>query len=657
MTLRARESAGPEPHERSPVDKEEVAGSRAIPWTVAGIIVLESVYVWWIASTGFFFQDDFIDFQEARQLGAGWRLLEQPIFGHFVPGYNLVNYLISSSTPYHWSVIEIADVVMFAVMLGLLYRLLVILFGATWVIVPLVAVAGASFSLVPSLVWWASGLQQLVSIPATLLLVIFHVRYLETGRFRFALLGGISLAVALAFYDGALVSALFVVLFTALICPSAPGIRGWGRALLACWPAWICYGIPVGLDLGWRLSHATLYATPPLPTPIELLQFASLSWTQTFVPLTFGLDSWLLGSHSERALAGTIGQIIVITLVILTIVRRRDAWRPWVLFGVVFLAMTCLVGLTRVSAFGPGDASDVRYFSLSVYFLAIAVGLALRPARLRPFYSAWTSTRTMPVARSDDRPARHSRPLHRRPVFWLSAAPALCAIVVLYAVALNFDRSRDSTVQGDYASRTFFTTYSSSWAHAESEGNHPYVWDTEVDPIIVADAFYPDDTTAITVGALNPDVRFDAWGGTGYVVRPDGSVVRAVAVTQATAVLPGDAGVCVESADKPAGMVLQLSRALGSQRWFGVVSYSSRTGAIATLSGGSSMAIPKGSGTAITTFPPGPMSSVALTLGAHRNLCVTEFKIVLPEPEPEPVGSGAPTARPLHAPQPPHSRT
>ena len=197
--------------------------ARSITLAVGVTILIESLYVLWTASRGFFYQDDFVDFAEARRLGFDGRLLEHPVFGHFIPGYNLVNYLVSSFTPYRWLIVEVADVLIFATSLAFLYVVMRLLFGARWQIVPLVALAGASFSMVPSIDWFASGLQ-LASITATLLLLICHIRFVTTGLVRFAILGAASLAIALAFYDGALVSAFFIVLMTVLIWPVAPGL-------------------------------------------------------------------------------------------------------------------------------------------------------------------------------------------------------------------------------------------------------------------------------------------------------------------------------------------------------------------------------------------------------------------------------------------------
>ena len=606
-----------------------VNGSRTglLSGTVAGVIVVESLYVLWSASRGFFFQDDFVDLALVKQLGFNGRMLEQPIFGHFIPGYNAVNYLVVSRTPYQWPMIEAADVLLFALSLFLLHRLLMTLFGPTWIGVVLVALAGASFSFIPSIIWWASGLEQLVAIPAVLLAILCHVRYLSSGRLRHALYGSLALAIGLAFYDGTLVGALFIVLMTVLFWPMRPGLRGILRTLFAHWRAWLCYAVPIALDLGWRFTHNSLYATPPLPSPGQALQFISLSWTQTFVPLMFGLDAWLLPSHLERFTAGAIGQVALVVFVVWTIHRRSTAGRAWVLFGVTFVATTCLVGLTRVSLFGPGDASDVRYVTLGVYLFVISFGLALLPLRNRSVASASVAE---PVGASEPTSSPgHAEPARRRLTTWIIVVPALCAVLVGYGALLVFDQSRDFVVQDDHAARQFFSEFAASWPPAGSM--HPFLWDTEVDPVVVSQAFFPYDTAALTVGKLHPGVPFDVWGQQGYLLRSDGSVVRALPTTRATGVLPLS-GVCTATVGTPTSVAVALNHVIPAQRSFGVISYQSATGAVSVESGGATVHFRKGSGTLLTSFPPVALSSVVWAVPSHQHLCITGFRIVIPEP-------------------------
>jgi hypothetical protein len=585
---------------------------------VAGVILVESLYILWIALRGFFFEDDFVDLTIVRQLGLNGRMLEQPVFGHFVPGYNLVNYFIASVVPYRWSFVVAIEVALFALSLFLLNRLLRILFGSTWTGLVLVALAGASFSLVPSIVWWASGLQQLMAIPAILLTILCHVSYLSSGRIRFAVLAGVAFVVALAFYDGALGAALFILLLTLLFWPVRPGLGGAVRGLFAYWPAWASLAIPMVLDLAWRFSHYSMYATPPLPHAGQALEFVSLSWTQTFIPLFVGLDTWLLPNHVERVVAGIAGQLAIIGFIVWTIRRRVGAWRAWLVFGITFLFMESLVGLTRVSLIGPGAASDSRYVALNVYFFLISIGFSLLPLRAESRYRE----------RAPERVAR--RPSHgrRSPKWTVAGLAAVCVIVVAYGGVLIWDQNHLSEVQLDFGSRQFFGKFAQSWPPAGSQ--KPFVWDTEINPLVVSASFYPYDTAQLTLGKINGSVHFDDWGGQGYVVQSDGSVVAAPAVTKATGTVP-PSGACQHTDEHPSGIAVGLNHALPPGQWFGVVSYQSSTGA-ASVETGTPLTFPKGSGSVLTTFSSStPFDTVTWVVPPHTDLCITGLRIVVPK--------------------------
>jgi hypothetical protein len=592
--------------------------SRAVAWSVLAVVFAECLYALWTASRGYFLQDDFLDLQVVRHLGFGVRLFEQPAFGHFNPGFNFIDYLLSLIVPYQWWLIVLIEVALFGLSLILLDRLLATLFGSSWLGVALVAVAGASFSLVPSFVWWSSGLQYLVAIPATLLACIFHVRYLRTGRFRFAVFGAISIAVGFAFYDGLLVSVLFIVLMTVLFWPVGPGLHGAVETLAVHSRAWVCYGIPVALEVGWHFTHPGLFVTTGSATIGQTLGFIGLSWTQTVIPLTFGVDAWLLPAHAERILAGLLGQVVFIAFFVFTLMRRRTAWRAWVLIGFIFFVGAALVGATRAGSYGPGDASDVKYVALDAFFLVIGVGFALLPVRASVQAESVSSGRPLRTARSAWFPTLV--------VF------ALLAVVLAYGTALVWDQNRDHESMGSHASRQYFANFATSWATRASVTNSAFLWDTEINPTVVTRTFFPYDTASVTVGRLYPQVQFDKWGGTGYLLRADGSVVRATAATQALGHISGQTG-CADPHHRAEKIVVTLDHRLKAARqWFGLVSYRSTTGAVATQPDGTTIVFPKGRGTLITAFPPASLDRVVWNLQPRSRICVTGFKVVLPEP-------------------------
>ena len=615
-----------DPASQSNAADDRLVRSPAVAWSVVAVVLVECLYALWTASRGYFWQDDFVDLQEFRQLGLGRHLFEAPVFGHFIPGFTFVDYLISLIVPYPWWLIVLIEVILFGLSLFLLDRLLVTLFGPSWLCVILVAVAGASFSLVPSLVWWATALEYLVAIPAVLLALILHVRYLRIGRVRDAALGAVAIAVGFAFYDGFFVPVLFLVLMTVLFFPVGPGLHGVARTLAVHKRAWVLYGIPVALEIGWRFAHPGVYITGGSATVGQTLGFIGLSWTQTLIPLTFGVDAWLLPSHAERVLAGVLGQIILVAFVVGTLLRKGSAWRAWVLLGSTFLVGATLVGVTRAGAYGPGDASDVKYFAFDAFFLVIAVGFALLP--IRPSGQALTAVtlRAEPARSLSPRPARAPRPA------WFPALVVLAtlAVVLAYGAVLVFDQNRDSESTTSHNSHRFFATFSTSWAAQTSPTSHAFLWNTEINPRVVTRKFFPDDTASVTVGRLHPEIRFDQWSGTGYLLRSDGSVVRATALTEARGLVSGPAA-CAEPPQTR--IVVPLNHRLKSARqWFALVSYRSAARAIGTQSDGVPNVFRKGRGTLITTFPRAPLSSVVWTLQPSARVCITGLKIVLPVP-------------------------
>jgi hypothetical protein len=631
MPVAALNERAMSPAPPSVAGNERPVRGRAITWSILAVLLVETLYALWTASRGYFLLDDFIDLQTMRHLGLGWHLFEQPVFGHFIPGFTFVDYLVSLISPYQWWVMVLIEVSLFALSLLLLTRLLTILFGPSWLNVLLIALAGASFSLVPSLVWWSTALEYLVAVPAALLALICHVRYVGSGGVRYVVFGTFSIAVGLAFYDGFFVSVFFMALMTVLMWPVGPGMPGAARTFALYWRAWVCYGIPIAMDLAWRFAHPSLYLSSFSSTLDQALTFVVLSWTQTFVPLTIGVYVWLLPVHVERVVAGVLGQALLVVFVVGTVLRRRAAWRAWLLLGGTFLVSAALVGLTRAGVYGPGDAGDVKYVTLDVFFLAISLGFALLPVRPLPSCSP---TGRPPADPASDRGRMSMQPpAGARPSLRALVCLVALALVPLYGVAMVFDQDRYPLSVAAHTSHRFFTNVAASWRNVAQRNDDAFLWDTEINPVIVTPAFFPYDTASLTVGQLYPEIRFDTWGGEGYLLRSNGSIVRARAVMQAIGVLTDAGGACAGPGDRRADIVVALDHDLRSaKRWFGIVSYTSPTGTVATQSGGTHVVFAKGEGTVITTLPPDPLTSISWNVDRNSRVCITGVKVVLPEP-------------------------
>jgi hypothetical protein len=134
------------------------------------------------------------------------------------------------------------------------------------------------------------------------------------------------------------------------------------------------------------------------------------------------------------------------------------------------------------------------------------------------------------------------------------------------------------------------------------------------------------------VGPLYPQVRFDQWGGTGYLLRTDGSVVRARASTQALGLLD-EKTACAAPQHRAAKIVVTLNHRLNAtKQWFGVISYQSATGAAAVEPDGTTVEFPKGRGTLLAALPPTSLDKVEWNLQPGSSVCVTGLEVVVPEP-------------------------
>jgi hypothetical protein len=206
---------------------------------------------------------------------------------------------------------------------------------------------------------------------------------------------------------------------------------------------------------------------------------------------------------------------------------------------------------------------------------------------------------------------------------------AVCVIVVAYGGVLVWDQDHLLAFRLDVGSRQFFGTFARSWPPPGVK--HPFLWDTEINPLIMSASFYPYDTANFTIGKIEKQsVQFDAWGGNGYVVRSDGTVAPATPQVKAVGVVP-PGGACVQPGPRPAAIVVPLNHSLPKGQWFSLVSYRSSTGAT-SIETGATVTFPKGSGVKLTAFAAFvPIDSVIWTVQAHDQLCITGVKIVVPQ--------------------------
>jgi hypothetical protein len=186
---------------------------------------------------------------------------------------------------------------------------------------------------------------------------------------------------------------------------------------------------------------------------------------------------------------------------VLSIRRRRSAWRAWLFLVIAFLVNT-LVLVPRVSAYGPAVAYVTRYYTEVAYLVPLAVACAF----------------AVPRGEIDER-----TPL-RLPKGWVAAAAvaAIGAYVVLVAVSDSAKVVPDTGVRV----KPWFHRVQAGLDHARRADPRPALLDGRVPNDVVAAFSDPEENRFSSVIPLFDDkVDFNAAPDRIYRVGPRGTIL------------------------------------------------------------------------------------------------------------------------------------
>ncbi|HEY1826984.1 MAG TPA: hypothetical protein VGF87_03140, partial [Acidimicrobiales bacterium] len=559
----------------------------------------------------------------ARQGGFGTSGLTRSVFGSLIPGFQLGNSIMASFHPIpRWPAV-VLPALLYALALLVFYRLCEVLFGARPLVVLLLAAAGLSGVLAISLVWWTAGLNSLPAVVCDLLALDGLVRHRLLGSRRALVVSAIAFAVGVAFYDS---SSSFLVVLVVVNALFLTDVRTW-RSLLsgftAHWWVWAAYLVPIALNFGWRQAHRAAYALPPLPSVGNALRFIGAGWAQGFVPTSFGVNFDSLSTGAARLGVVVFGQLLFFGMVALTIWRRRQAWRAWVLFGSGFLAIEVVAAIGRGDA-GTEFALNTVYWAVQPFLLALAVGLAVlptplvaaplapapQPAPVKVKVKGKGNARELPPARWD-----------RRVV-----AGALAATAALAALGGVFMWNVGDRAQGASA-RAYVATLSSSWQQVLAQHPDAFIWNTQVPPFVVTPLFVPYNRVGSTAGLL-VHLTLDAAHGPGYVATATGALVPASVNVAGSAALGKPA--CFASQPTSRAVSVRLRQAVPVGNWFLRLRYAQASGFTGVL-GGQPVPFARGSGTfLVPDSTPSVSTAITFTLPAHASVCITAADLEAP---------------------------
>lgn len=415
------------------------------------LIALQLIVRAGVLANSYFYWDDLILTGRAGSYSL-WsaELLLHDHDGHFMPLAFAVSWLVTTFAPLNWAAAAAVSLLLQAAAAGAVLRLLLVLLGRRpALLIPLAFYLFGPLTL-PAFAWWSAALNALPLQFALAWVAADAVLLDRTGRRRYAISGVVVAAVALLFFEKAVVVPF--VAFAVVVLRRYVDGRGFAfRTVLrrggALWAG------SATVLLIWGLVY---FAVAGLPAgdagSADMAQtLPRAAWTGAVTALLggpWGWERWIPSAPWAVAPDWAIwvaGGLLAVA-VLATIRARPVVWPVWVAAVVYLPAMQIPVVLMRA---GPNTVDELmmslRYLADAAVVLTIAGALLLRAFARRP--------RRAVTANEDRRSAR-----------WRGPIPATAAVVVFAASSLwstyTFARSWSEGPTENYV-----TTAKSEFAH------------------------------------------------------------------------------------------------------------------------------------------------------------------------------------------------
>jgi hypothetical protein len=326
--------------------------------------------------SAFFYADDWLNLAQAREHTMSWEYLQLSYFGHFAPAHRALDWLWSVKFPLNWNAYLAVMVGLHAIAVAGTYALLRVLRCSVLIAAVTTAMFASSVVWVRIIQWPASSEHVAGALAATAVSLAASMLWFQRRSPWLLALAGAAMAAGLLSYEKPALIPVYVVLLRYLVL--APSLRP--RALLAQargdWPLLATlFGVAALYAAFLRAgNYGTVAERPGVG---ELLEFLSRNWLRGTGTLVIGQAQ--LGDLGPVPLVLVIAaQIVLAAAVVVSIRRRRSAWRAWAFLVVTWLVNMVLIGLSRIVDFGTGVGLDPRYNAEMALLLPIALALAFR---------------------------------------------------------------------------------------------------------------------------------------------------------------------------------------------------------------------------------------------------------------------------------------
>lgn len=361
----------------------------------------------WAAWSGWFYADDFLLVQRARDMGFTFEMLMTPNDSQLMPLGMGVAWLVGLTSGFAWWSAAASLIVMQAAALGACWAMLRTLFGDRWtILIPLGLFAFSPMAMDNSL-WWAAALNGLPAQAAFFLLVLAVVQWSRTRQMRWAGLALLAFVLAaLSGPRGLLIAIPIGILTIGLLTPPGRWRTLPRRVLSAHWPIVVP---PAMAGIVYLVIYRRV-APPPLSSSTEaqhgkvLWNLLGESWAPSLLggPVRWSVVADPISVPSVPSIAAVAAFALVSAGLILTTVRRGRVGRVAVAMMVAQLMATFIaIDFGRALQLGPEAALNTRYYPdvLAVSVVVVALALMGAPER-RPATSSahrLTNTRSIQV--------------------------------------------------------------------------------------------------------------------------------------------------------------------------------------------------------------------------------------------------------------------
>ena len=368
--------------------------------------------------------------------------------------------------------------------------------------------------------WWSTGLEVFPTLVCDLLCLWGYLRYQGERSGRWVIVSAGAIAAGLMFYEKPAYMPLYLALIRSLPLARDCSVRA---TLSTFWrerAMWLAYGMVLAAYAVLRESaSAASIASAGSSAFGAWVEFARILWAQTLGPAAFGLRLPAAGLSTVEVGTAVGVQIAVVGLVVVSVLRKRSAWRAWLALALCVVATLVLVGQARLADFGPSIGNDPRYLADFSWLIPLTICLAF--SRRDTF---------LPLA--SPTPAHPQVPK-------LSRGIALGAVLTVAYVATSIVTT--VTLQRDWPgpqARAWEARVTTGLAQLTRGDAVPVVANANAPYYIVQDLFSPDNQLSVIVPLYNSRVHVDGpLSGPLFVLDPDGTPRRATVGTVADSLL------------------------------------------------------------------------------------------------------------------------